>query len=205
MTAGESMKSRLDRRTFLKDAGALTVSAAALVAGAPMDTSSPAPDHARIGAALFDGRYSSCRAFADALARKGAVAFDVRADIAALWYGQLRDHLAKYGGSIAGLTTDSDFVVSESFGRQFRLSLRYAGSHDSRGCAALTHKLRSLQGVAGIESALRHADSNWGEAIGHALAHARSAEPARQWESAAVHTSQLDDHPGFLRSWLLDA
>ena len=199
------MKSRLDRRTFLKEAGALTVSAAALAVAAPIDTSSLASDHARIGAVLFDGRYSSCRAFADALARGGAVAFDVRADVAALWYGPLRDHLAKYGGGVAGLATDSDFVVSESFGRQFRLSLRYAGSHDSRRSAALTHELRSLQGVAAIASAVRHADSNWGEAIGYALARARSAEPARQWESAVVHTSQIDDHPGFLRSWLWGA
>jgi FAD/FMN-containing dehydrogenase len=40
-----------------------------------------------------------------------------------------------------------------------------------------------------------------GKNLGYVLA--RSAESAKQWESAVVRTSQPGDHPGFLRSWLL--
>ena len=199
------MKLLLDRRTFLKDAGALGIAGAVMASGAPGVVDVAALDGPRISAVIFDGRYSSSRGFADALVREGAVTFDARADIAALWYGPLKDHLAKYGGCVAGLTTYSDSAVSESFGRQFRLSLRHEGSHDSRASAVITHRLRGSQGVAEIASALRHADSNWAEALGQALARTRPAESVRQWESSVAYTSQLNDHPGFLRSWLLAA
>ena len=199
------MKSRLDRRTFLKDAGALTASAALIASVASGIAAASEPSGQRISAVLFDDRYSSSRAFADALARKGAVAFDTRADVAALWYGPLSDHLAKYGGGVAGLVTDSDSMVSESFGKELRLSLRYEASHDSRALAVIIHKLRSLQRVAEIESVLRSAGSNWGQELGYILARTHSPEPAKHWESAVVRTSQAGDHPGFLRSWLLAA
>jgi len=199
------MKSHLDRRTFLKDASALTASAALIASGASSVVGAGASDERRISAVLFDSRYFSSREFADALVREGATAFDARADIAALWYGRLGDHLAKHGGFVAGLTTDSDFVVSESFGREYRLSSKYEGSHDSRGSSVITHRLRGPQGIAEIESALRRADSNWARALGQALARTRLAVSPKQWESSAVYTSQLGDHPGFLRSWLLAA
>lgn len=198
------MKSHLDRRTFLKDAGALGVASALMASGASTAVDAASGER-RISAVLFDSRYSSCREFARVFVREGAAAFDARADIAALWYGPLKDHLAKHGGPVAGLTTDSDFVVSESFGREYRLFSRYEGSHDSRGSAAITHRLRGLQGVPQVESALRHADSNWAEAVGRALARTRPPASARQWESSIACTSHLDDHPGFLRSWLLAA
>jgi hypothetical protein len=197
------MKSRLDRRTFLKDAGALTASAALIASGAPGIAVAEAPNGEQISAVLFDSRYSSCRAFAGALIRKGAMAFDARADVAALWYGPLRDRLAKYGGGVAGLVTDSDSMVSEAFGKELRLSLRYEGSHDSRASAVIIHKLRSLQRAAEIESALRSAGSNWGRELGCVLARTHPPEAAKHWESAVVRASQAGDHPGFLRSWLL--
>jgi len=199
------MKSRLDRRTFLKDASALTASAALIASGASSVVRVGESDERPISAVLFDSRYSSSREFADALVREGAAAFDARADIAALWYGPLRDHLAKHCGFVAGFTTDSDFVVSESFAKEFRLSPSYEGSHDSRGSAAITHRLRGLQNVAEIASALRHADSNWAAALGQAVARTRSEASPKQWQSSVAHTSQLGDHPGFLRSWLLAA
>lgn len=199
------MKSHLDRRTFLKDAGALGVASALMASGASTVARATASHERRISAVLFDGRYSSSREFAGALVREGAAAFDTRADIAALWYGPLKDHLAKHGSFVAGLTTDSDFLVSQSFGREFRLSSKYEGSHDSRGSAAITHRLRGLQSVAEIESTLGHAGSNWAPALGQAIAGTPSIASAKQWESLVAYTSQLGDHPGFLRSWLLAA
>ena len=199
------MKSRLDRRTFLKDASALTASAALIASGASSVVRVGESDEPRVSAVLFDSRYSSSREFADALVREGAAAFDARADIAALWYGPLREHFAKYGGRVAGLTTDSDFAVSKSFGREFQFSLSYEGSHDSRGSTAITHRLRGSESVSQIEFALRHADSNWARSLGQALARTRSEASPKQWQSSVAHASQLGDHPGFLRSWLLAA
>jgi hypothetical protein len=197
------MKSYLDRRTFLKDASALTVSAAVLAASAPIGASPPEPDHARISAVLFDSRYSSSRAFADTLARKGAKAFDVQPDAAALWYGSLREHLAECGGCVAGLTTFSDSMVSQSFGREFGLSLRYEGAHDSRGSGVLKHQLRAGTQVDEIAGALHAADSDWAAALAGALARSNSISRAgrRQWASAL--TNSVAGHPGFLQSWLL--
>ncbi|MFZ1203159.1 MAG: twin-arginine translocation signal domain-containing protein [Candidatus Acidiferrales bacterium] len=199
------MKSLLDRRTFLKDASALTVSAGLIVSTAAAITSADASQGPRIGAALFDGRYSSCRTFANALAREGAAVFDVGADVALLWYGPLRDHFTAHAGSVAGLTTQSDFVVSQSFGRERGLSLKYEGVHDSRGSRAITHRLRGLMNVDGVGAALRHTDSQWSEKLASALARTQSSETASQWKSSLAQTSALRDHPGFLTSWLLTA
>lgn len=197
------MKSRLDRRTFLKDASALTVSAAVLAAGAPIGASPPEPDGARISAVLFDGRYSSCRAFADRLNRHGARAFNVQPDAAALWYGPLHDHLAACGGGVAGLTTFSDSMLSQSFGRDLGLSLRYEGAHDSRSSDVLKHQLCAGGRVDEIAGALRGADSDWAEALAGALARSDSISQVGRRRLAATLTTRIGDHPGFLESWLL--
>ncbi len=196
------MKSHLDRRTFLKDAGALTASAALIASGAPGIAAAVAADGRRISAVLFDGRYSSCRAFADALSRNGARAFNVQPDAAALWYGPLRVHLAAHGGCVAGLTTFSDSMLSQSFGRDFGLALRYEGAHDSRGSDVLNHQLRASAKVDEIAGALRGADSDWAEALAGALARSNLISPGGRRLAVAL-TTRVGDHPGFLQSWLL--
>lgn len=197
------MKPLLDRRTFLKDAGALTVSAGLIVSSAAAITPAATSQGPRIGAVLFDSRYSSCREFASVLVREGAAAFDTREDVAALWYGPLRTHLAKYGGCVAGLTTHSDFVVSQSFGVELRLALRYEGLHDSRASRTLAHQFRTRGNAADIEAALRGSTSDWAQSLGCALSRIVSAESAGPCELSVMHTPRLDDHPGFLRSWFL--
>jgi len=198
------MKTLPDRRTFLKDAGTLTVSAALLATGAQAFASADAENPPRISAVVYDSRYSSCREFAGALNRKGAAPFDACADIAGLWYGPLRDHLAAHGGAVAGLTTYSDSGVCESFARELRLSLTYEGLHDSRGSAVLTHRLRGIGNALEVGPALRGMHSDWAQALGDALARTRLAEAPRQWESSVACTLLPGDHPGFLRSWLLE-
>ncbi|HEX4002563.1 MAG TPA: twin-arginine translocation signal domain-containing protein [Candidatus Acidoferrales bacterium] len=200
-----SMKPPLDRRTFLKDAGALAVSAALLAPGASPIAFADASRGPRIAAALFDGRYSSCREFANALARQGAAAFDVGADVALLWYGPLGDHLARSGGAVAGLTTHSDFAVSQSFGRQLRLLSKYEGAHDSRGSCTITHRLRGLADADQVGAAPRLADSHWGEALASALVRARWDNAAARSKLAVAQSAPIGDHPGFLTSWLLSA
>ncbi len=197
------MKSRLNRRTFLKDAGALTASAALMASGAPGIAAAASADGQRISAVLFDGRYSSCRAFADALSRNGARAFDVHPDAAALWYGPLRDRLVVCGGCVAGLTTFSDSMLSQSFGRDYGLSLRYEGAHDSRGSDVLKHQLRAGAKVDEIAGALREADSDWAEALAGALARSDSISRAGRLQFAVAFTTRVGDHPGFLHSWFL--
>jgi hypothetical protein len=199
----KTTKSLLDRRTFLKDASALTVSAALAASAASTASSAAAAQGPRIAAVLFDSRYSSCRSFVNAFALRGAAAFDVRGDIAALWYSALRDHLAKHGGPVAGLTAHSDLVVSQAFGRELRLALRYEGAHDSRGSQAIAHRLRGRINLDEITAALQHADSDWSESLADAIARTRWVRFDPQWQSSLAQTSAPADHPGFLSSWLL--
>ena len=198
-----AMKDLLDRRTFLRDAGALTVSASLLASGAAV-TMAPDPLRGpRISAVLFDGRYSSGREFAKALVREGAAAFDVGPDVAMVWYGSLRNHLASFGGSVAGLTTQSDFFVSRCFGRELGRSAKYEGAHDSRGCREIMHRLRGTEDVSEIGDALRRAEYNWSEALAFALVRAKAQKPLAQWRRSEARTLPIGDHPGFLTSWLL--
>lgn len=199
----KTTKSLLDRRTFLKDASALTVSAALAASAGSAASSAAEVRGPRIAAVLFDSRYSSCREFANALEREGATAFDVRGDIAALWYGALRDHLAKHSGPVAGLTAHSDLIVCQAFGRELRLALRYEGAHDSRGSRAVAHRLRGRVNLDEITSALQRGESGWSESLADAMARTRWAQFAPQWKSSLAQTSAPADHPGFLSSWLL--
>ena len=196
------MELLLDRRKFLKDAGALTVSAAVMGASAPAMASAVVADNARIRAVLFDSRYASCREFAAALAREGALALDLQPDPAAVWLGPLREHLAQQGGGVAGLAANSDFVLAVAFSRNLGLSRRYEGSHDARGSHLLTHRLRGAN-AGEIASTLGREDSSWPRDLAQALARLASADPTQRRETSIAHTSGAEDHPGFLQSWLL--
>lgn len=164
--------------------------------------SAAAVENARIRAVLFDSRYASCREFAEALVREGALAFDVQPDPAAVWLGPLRDHLAQHGGSVAGLAANSDFVLAASFSRDLGLSLQYEGMHDARSSRFLTHRLRGAN-AGEIALALGRGDSGWARDLGQALASAAAAALASQRGTSVAHTLGAGGHPGFLQSWLL--
>lgn len=192
----------MNRRRFLREASALTVSAVALRASASTASAFVA-ESPRIHTLLFDGRYSACREFSDRLVLEGAKAFDVRPDAAPVWYGRLRNHLTARGGCLAGLTTYSDCLLAESFGRDFGLAVKYEGTHDSRRSDLLVHRLRTVANADEIGAALSGSDSEWAEALAAALARSAWVPAARGWRHAAAYTSSCLGHPGFLQSWLL--
>ncbi len=167
-------------------------------------TFGPAPK--RITAVVYDERYTDCKIFADLLARQGTVVFPTSGDAASVWYGPLRAHLAQYGGHIAGLTTDSDFVVSRDCGRELNLRMLYEGSHDSRSSERLTHRLRGdHQDV--IRAALLRSDVPWAESLANTLGRLPSNDNllngSAVTETTTVATPRFANHPGYLTSWLL--
>jgi hypothetical protein len=174
----------MNRRTFLRSAGAAIASSAiapALLPAAMLDARVPAQPasasgenlpsrHSLITAVVYDERYRDCRLFADAHVARGAVAFATRGDSAALWYGPLRAHLARYAAQhgahspcvVAGLTTEADRHVSLVCGRELTLALLYEGVHDSRRApghapnrvTTVAHRLRAVSNEAEIAAAL---------------------------------------------------
>jgi hypothetical protein len=193
----------LDRRNFLKDAGVFAVSAAILGSSASARAASWEVSSARITAVLYDERYNDCRSFAEAFVRRGATAFNTRDDIAKLWYGSLRDHLARYGGGVAGLTAHSDLVVSQSCGAEFNLKLLYEGSHDCRASDALIHRVRVRGNDHEVAAALMYANTDWARPLADALDRATWNSGSVRLASSAIRTSRSDGHPGFLSSWVL--
>lgn len=191
------------RRDFLKRAAL----APAAVLGARLSEAASAfgPARARIWAVVFDERYSDCNIFADALAREGAVAFATGGDSANVWYGPLRVHLARYGGAVAGFTTDSDFVVSRGCGRELGLELMYEGRHDARESTRVVHRLTSGEGDArNIAAALSDSHAYWAESLASTLGRIACRKAGGDWTIAAVTKLRSDDHRGYLASWLLD-
>lgn len=191
------------RRDFLKRAAL----APAAVLGARLSFVADAFGRrpARVGAVVFDERYSDCRIFADALAREGAVAFATGGNSAKVWYGPLRAHLARYGGAVAGLTTDSDFVVSRGCGRELGLELMYEGRHDARESTRVVHRLTSGEGDArNIAAALSGSHAYWAESLASAVGRIVCRKAVGDRTIAAVTKPCSDDHPGYLASWLLD-
>jgi len=193
----------MNRRDFLK--GAAMAPAAVLGARLSAVASAFGPARMRVQAVVFDERYSGCRIFADALAREGAVVFAAGGDSASVWYGPLRARLARYGGAVAGLTTESDFVVSRGCGRELGLESMYEGTHDARELTRVVHRLTSRGGDArDVALALSGSHAYWAESLASALGQIACRKTVGNRTIAAVTKPRSDDHPGYLASWLLD-
>jgi hypothetical protein len=140
------------------------------------------------------------------LAREGAVAFATGGNSANVWYGPLRAHLARYGGAVAGLTTDSDFVVSRGCGRELGLEMIFEGAHDCRESTRAVHRLASRAGDAReIAATLGVPSLYWAESLAVALQGISRRNTVRGLTTAELTTLRSGDHPGYLASWLLDS
>jgi hypothetical protein len=197
----------MNRRDFIQAAALVP----AAIAGARLPAWAGAFEgrRSRVTTVVYDERYSDCRMFADALSREGAVAFATQGDCAKLWHGTLRAHLAQLGGLVAGLTTDSDFVVFRSCGRELSLSTIHEGAHDGRRSEQLTHRLRARDAAGQISADVLRSDAPWPESLAGALRRIQSSDWLRNRgdpaERTAVTPFYSADHPGYLTSWLLSA
>ncbi|HEV3483278.1 MAG TPA: hypothetical protein VGR97_13235 [Candidatus Acidoferrales bacterium] len=193
----------MNRRDLLKRAGAAIIPAAILGLRLPAMDASWQPGISRITAVVYDERYRDCRAFASVLVRRGATPFPVKGDCARLWYGALRAYLAGNRGNVAGLTTDSDFVVSRACGRELGLRLVYEGAHDSRGSNEVTHRLRSTAYQREIVADLGTDRASWAEMLAQSLLRLPSHDSAAIFcAPVLLKTPRSSDHPGYLTSWL---
>jgi hypothetical protein len=196
----------VNRRDLLKRAGAAIIPAAILGSRLPAMGASWAPGTSPIAAVMYDERYSDCRSFADILVRRGATPFPVNGDCGRLWHGALREHLVGNRGNVAGLTTDSDFVVSRACGKELGLGLVYEGAHDSRGSSNLTHRLRSVAYQREIATAIGGDGASWAEALAQLLLRLPSCHSAAIFGApVSLKSPRSSDHPGYLTSWLHEA
>lgn len=203
----------MNRRDFLKGAGAAAIVPAAIPAaiwGSTPRAANAAPEltvspiFPPITAVVFDERYADCKIFADALVRQGAVAFPANADSAELWYGSLRAHLARHPGRVAGLTTYADFSVSQSCGRELALATLYEGAHDARRSRTnLTHRLRATGDGREIAAAFTSPASPWAESLANALCGVPATSDSALRNLSTATTPRSAGHPGYLASWLL--
>jgi hypothetical protein len=202
----------MNRRDFLKGAGAAIVPAAipgAIWGAVPVAAGAESADEVSravvpITAVVYDERYADCRAFADALARRGAKAFATNADAAQLWHGPLRAYVERNPGRVAGLTTYADFSVSQACGRELSFAQLYEGEHDGRRSRAnLAHRLRTRGDDREIASAF--SGGLWATQLADALSRTRieAGAPGATLRSANATTPRSAGHPGYLNSWLL--
>jgi hypothetical protein len=193
----------MNRRDLLKRAGATIIPAAILGSRLPAMVASGEPGISRIAAVVYDERYSDCRSFANILVQRGAAPFPVNGDCGRLWQGTLREHLVRNRGNVAGLTTDSDFVVSRAGGREVGLRLVYEGAHDSRGSSDVTHRLRTTAYQREIVAALGSDGASWAETLAQSLLRLPAHDTAALFcAPVSLKTPCSSDHPGYLTSWL---
>jgi hypothetical protein len=195
----------VNRRDLLKRAGAAIIPAAILGSRLPALGTSREPGISRIKAVVYDERYSDCRSFANILVRHGATPFPVKGDCGQLWHGALTEHFARNGGNVAGLTTDSDFVVSRACGRELGFGAAFEGTHDCRGSNCVTHRLQSDAYHHEIVAALTVDDASWAESLARSLLCAPPCDRAAIFRvPVSLKTPRSSDHPGYLTSWRLE-
>ncbi|HEY4710299.1 MAG TPA: twin-arginine translocation signal domain-containing protein [Candidatus Acidoferrales bacterium] len=203
----------MNRRDFLKRAGAVAIVPAAVPGGfwGPKPVaSSAAPEREAsqvrpsITAVVYDERYTDCTRFAAALIRQGAVGFPAHGDSAQLWYGLLGAHVAQHSGWVAGLTTYADFSVSQACGREMNLAALYEGAHDGRRLKTnLKHRIRATGDLSEILDAFSRSDVPWPESLANALSRVPESRSVAIRNLATATTPRSADHPGYLASWLL--
>jgi hypothetical protein len=201
----------MNRRDFLKGAGAIAVPAAVLgPALLPLVTPArhgAARDPAAVSVVVYDERYVACRTFAEALAGSGAAPFPLTGDSARLWYGPLGAHLSHDPGRVAGMGTYADFGVSVSCARERDLGLVFEGTHDARNAPRLVHRFRASGAQRQVAEALSCSRISWPESLADALLRIPSrGESAGLVDFTAISpaaTSPSSNHPGYLVSWLL--
>ncbi|HXX46304.1 MAG TPA: twin-arginine translocation signal domain-containing protein [Candidatus Acidoferrales bacterium] len=193
----------MKRRDFLKGAAMVPAGVAAAQWSAAAEAFGA--KSSRITAVVYDERYADCRVFAESLARQGAMLFPTGGDAARLWYGALRAHLARYGGGVAGMTTDCDLGVSRECGRELGMRIAYEGSHDGRTSNCLKHRLRGGDEANAVYAALLRADAPWAESIATALARPPLGERIINAIAGTptITTPASGAHFGYLTSWLL--
>ena len=203
----------MNRRDFLKRAGAVAIVPAAVPGGfwgskpvaasvAPQQAASQVPRS--ITAVVYDERYTDCTLFAAALIRQGAAGFSTNGDSAQLWYGLLGAHVAQHSGCVAGLTTYADFSVSQACGRELNLAAVYEGAHDGRRLKTnLKHRIRATGGASEICNAFSGAELAWPESLADALSRVPESHGQAIRNLATATTPRSADHPGYLASWLL--
>jgi hypothetical protein len=74
---------------------------------------------------IYDERYAEARAFAEHIARPGAVVLPTRGDATGLWYGGSNSSRGQIAGAVAGMTTYPDLVIARSRGRELGLRLAF--------------------------------------------------------------------------------
>jgi hypothetical protein len=192
----------MKRRDFLRD----TAIASAIVAASPLrslEDSFDAGDH-RMAAVLYDERYADCRVFAETLAKRGVSTFSTRGDAGRIWYGTLRDDLMRFPGSVAGMTTDSDWGVSRGCGREAGFTVAYEGSHDFRMSGTISHSLRGCGLEGDVYSGILSGPNAWAESIANALSSRRTPKQILSGPRSPLITSLwTNDRLGYLTSWLL--
>ena len=195
----------MKRREFLKGAAIVPASVAASRWSAIAEKLGAG--QSKITAVVYDERYADCRMFADALVRRGAVSFATGGDVVSIWYGALRDHLSRFGGSVAGMTTDADLSASRECGRELGLRIVYEGSHDGRVPGRLQHHLRGRDEANAVYGALLRGDESWAESIAEGLASPTLTEQIIEAVagSSSVTTPRPAGYRGYLTSWLLRA
>ena len=193
----------MKRREFLKGAAMVPATVAATQWSAVAETLGARSP--RVMAVVYDERYADCRIFAETLAAAGAIPFRAGGDAGRLWYGALRGHLARHGGCVAGMTTDSDLGVSRMCGRELGMRIAYEGSHDGRASDCLKHQLRGGDEANEVYAALLRGDGPWAVSIAMVLGRPPLAEQIMKAIAPvpAVATVQSAGHPGYLTSWLL--
>src|SRR6516162_1451817 len=167
------------RRDFLKGIAVVPASAAAVQWSTVAKRACSWARDLRISAVVYDERYADCRLFADVLAQQG--------------------------GSVGGMTTDSDLTVSRVCGKEEGLKLIYEGSHDCRTSNRLVHRLVGNGVEREVYAALLGDKTPWPHAIADALS--RPLLAARFMNAVAgrpvITRPHSIAHPVYLASWLL--
>jgi hypothetical protein len=197
----------LNKREFITGAIALTGSAltAEALAAAAEPRDALGCDGSPVTAVLYDERYGDARAFAAALAGRGATAHRTGQDVVALWYREVRDLASQPRARIAGLTPQSDLALLQGCAAELRLKLLYEGLHDRRRSEGLAHSVRARGALAtAAVRGLCSAQTEWTGALAQVLARAASRGDWSGWlDVVQPGVRPAADHPGTLATWMI--
>jgi hypothetical protein len=190
---------RLDRRALLTLSGAAALS---LAAPSGIKSAAAAPRGGATLLAVADPRYGDSLGFARGLERQGASVLRLAPNAGAVWFDAVAPRLRR-GGSLAGLTLDSDFFILQHLAESGGAVTRFVGCHDWRCQSGAVHKLSASIELDAIASAVAGGEGAWAESLAAALAGAGRQVVARQQRWVRQAGAAAADSPRYFVSWLM--
>ena len=163
----------------------------------------PDPKELPVYKVIFDERFESCSAFANALKRRELPTHAIRGDITDVWFNDLSDQWKKTPVAIAGLTAPGPIFCLEMLARDAGMRVTLRVDHRRRAPDRVEHMVTGPASVIARAAGLGASAEEWPERVAEWVAHYPATVDAAQTRTLQGRIRPASNDPEHLVSWVI--